>query len=144
MVAKLLSWNLDLALSFTQLHKLNKNNLNNCRVWAVRASRLLGTLLRMCVCVCLSVCSLHKCMSFKQQFEWRLHVTSRSKLLVRSGPVVVAHFPASWFRSSVQWASALRSAGLWSPTLCPAGAGSFVSIVRSSCASSVLGTVHAH
>ena len=30
-------------------------------------------------------------MSFKQQFEWRLHVTSRPKLLVRSGSVVVAH-----------------------------------------------------
>ena len=38
-------------------------------------------------------------MSFKQQFEWRLHVTSRPKLLVRSGPVVVAHsLPAGFDR----------------------------------------------
>ena len=28
----------------------------SCRVWAVRASRLLATLLRVCVSVCLSVC----------------------------------------------------------------------------------------
>ena len=42
------------------------------------ASRHLATLLRICMCVC----SLHKCMSFKQQFEWGLHVTSRPKLLV--------------------------------------------------------------
>ena len=37
----------------------------------------------VCPSVCVCVCSLHKCMSFKQQFEWRLHVTSRPKLLVR-------------------------------------------------------------
>ena len=30
-------------------------------------------------------------MSFNQQFDWRLHVTSRPKLLVRSCAVVVAH-----------------------------------------------------
>ena len=53
------------------------------------------------VCVCVSVCSLHKFMSFKQQFEWRLHVTSRPKLLARSCPVVVDHsLPTSWFRFS--------------------------------------------
>ena len=50
-----------------------------------------GSLQHYCACVRVCVCSLHKCMNFKQQFEWRLQVTSRPKLLVRSGPVVVAH-----------------------------------------------------
>ena len=30
----------------------------------------------------LYVCSLHKCMSLKQQFEWRLHVTYHPKLIL--------------------------------------------------------------
>ena len=38
-------------------------------------------------------------MSFKQQFEWRLHVTSRPKLIVTSGPVVVAHSLPAGFKS---------------------------------------------
>ena len=58
-----------------------------------------GSLQHYCMSVCLSVCSLHKCMSFKQQFEWRLHVTSHPKLLVRSGPVVVAHSLPAGFDS---------------------------------------------
>ena len=76
-------------------------------------------------------------MSFKQQFEWRLHVTSRPTLLVRSFPVLVAHsLPAGFMGFDRQCASpfidalALRSAGLWSPTLCRVVW--IVSIVRSS------------
>ena len=121
-----------------------------CRVWAVRAVGFLqhyctSVCVCVCVCVCLSVCSLHKCMSFKQQFEWRLHVTSRSKLLVRSGPVVVAHSCQLVSIVSTVQCSGRACSISWvvSPTLCPAGAGSFVSIVRSSCASSVLGAFHA-
>ena len=73
-----------------------------------------GSLQHYCASVC-HVCSLHKCMSFKQQFEWRLHVTSRPKLLVRSCPVVVAHSLPACF-DSVR--ARVRSAWLWSPTLC--------------------------
>ena len=68
----------------------------------------------MCVCVCVCVCSLHKCMSFKQEFEWRLHVTSRPKLL---GPVLSGRgrpLPASLFRFTVR-ARPVRSS---SPTPC--------------------------
>ena len=76
---------------------------------------------RLSVCAC----SLHKCKSFKQQFEWRLHVTSCPKLLVAC-PVLSGRgrpLPASWFQFSVResfvYALALRSAWLWSPTMCP-------------------------
>ena len=57
------------------------------RVWAVAGpSRapcniiehlfVCGVCVCVCVCVCLRVCSLHKCMRFKQQLESTLHVTS--------------------------------------------------------------------
>ena len=74
-----------------------KNVKLNCPSLAPEAQS--GSLQHYCasvrVCVCVCVCSLHKCMSFKQQFERMLHVTSRprpeSRRLVRSCLVVVAH-----------------------------------------------------
>ena len=78
-----------------------------CRVWARQGP--IGSL-QHCASVCVSVCSLHKCMSFKQHFEWRLHVTSRPKLLVKSCPVVVAHsLPAGFDCAPISWFVASHS-----------------------------------
>ena len=73
-------------------------------------------------------------------------MTSRPKLLVRSCPVVVAHsLPAGFMGFDRQCASpfidalALRSAGLWSPTLCWV-VESFLLFARAR-ASSVLGAL---
>ena len=90
--------------------RFGKNILYFCRIWARQGP--VGSLQHYCASVGLCVCvySLHKCMSFKQQFEWRLHVTNRpnskaspvlSSRPVLSSPVVVAHsLPAGFYRES--------------------------------------------
>ena len=74
----------------------------------------------VCVCVCLSVCSLHKCMSFKRRFEWRLHVTSR--LRPESRPVLFSGgrpLPASCYMLlAAGFTSRPVLSGPWSPTPC--------------------------
>ena len=47
-------------------------------------------------------------MSFKQYFEWRLHVMSSPKLLVRSCSVVVAHSLPAGFDSVRAWVHSLH------------------------------------
>ena len=69
-------------------------NVIHCRVWA----QVRGQSAPCNIIARLSVRSI-KCMSFKEQFEWRLHVTSRPKLLVRSCPVMVAHSLPAGFDS---------------------------------------------
>ena len=81
-------------------------------------------------CVC--VCSLHKCMSFKTAvwMEATRDVPFKASCAVLSGrgwPL-----PASWFRLSGArvYTLALRSVGLWSPSLCPPCAGSLFESFR--------------